>query len=71
MLDAFSTTPVYAECFLGSAGRGRLGGGPGQGGYFDPAGIVIEICVNLKVYSKLWLMGEVDLDRDCWRLKRA
>jgi len=25
---------------FGRAGKGLLGGGPGQGGYFDPAGIV-------------------------------
>lgn len=29
---------------LGSAGSGRLGGGPGQGGYLDPEGIVLEGC---------------------------
>lgn len=27
---------------LGRAGRGRFGGGPGQGGYFEPVGIVLE-----------------------------
>jgi hypothetical protein len=26
---------------LGRAGNGRLGGGPGQGGYLDPEGIVV------------------------------
>lgn len=33
---------VY-DRLLGSAGRGRLGGGPGHGGYFEPAGIVYEV----------------------------
>jgi len=28
---------------LGMAGNGRLGGGPGQGGYLEPAGIVIVV----------------------------
>lgn len=26
---------------FGSAGSGRLGGGPGHGGYFEPEGIVM------------------------------
>ena len=33
----------YHERRLGSAGRGRFGGGPGHGGYFDPAGIVLVV----------------------------
>jgi hypothetical protein len=28
---------------FGSAGKGLDGGGPGQGGYFDPEGIVVEV----------------------------
>jgi len=32
---------VYTVYFLGSAGRGLLGGGPGQGGYFEPVGMVL------------------------------
>jgi len=43
-LAACSVTPFTArphECLLlGIAGRGLLGGGPGQGGYLEPAGIV-------------------------------
>lgn len=35
MSDRLMQTPHF-----GIAGRGRLGGGPGQGGYLDPAGIV-------------------------------
>lgn len=36
-----SSEAVYI--FLGRAGRGRFGGGPGQGGYFEPEGIVIVV----------------------------
>ncbi len=32
---------TYKVYFLGSAGSGLLGGGPGQGGYLEPAGIVM------------------------------
>lgn len=31
--------------FFGRAGRGLFGGGPGQGGYFEPEGIVLVLCV--------------------------
>jgi len=37
----FPTLPFVAAHYFGSAGRGRLGGGPGQGGYFEPAGMVM------------------------------
>ena len=33
--------PGSRRLYLGSAGRGRFGGGPGQGGYLDPAGMVV------------------------------
>lgn len=33
--------PFADAHYFGSAGRGRLGGGPGQGGYFEPAGMVM------------------------------
>lgn len=34
-------------CLLGRAGRGLFGGGPGQGGYFDPEGILLVVLVGL------------------------
>lgn len=34
---------------FGSAGSGRLGGGPGQGGYLDPEGIVLGGVVETMV----------------------
>ena len=30
-------------CLFGRAGRGLFGGGPGQGGYFEPEGILIVV----------------------------
>ena len=39
----FGRCPVYAACLLGIAGRGRFGGGPGQGGYLEPAGIAVGV----------------------------
>lgn len=33
----------HEDRLLGSAGSGRLGGGPGQGGYLDPEGIVVRV----------------------------
>lgn len=38
---------------FGSAGRGLFGGGPGQGGYLEPEGIVVEVyrfVVNMLVW---------------------
>lgn len=37
----------WVYCLLGSAGRGLFGGGPGQGGYFEPEGMVIVVCRGL------------------------
>jgi hypothetical protein len=41
---------------LGMAGNGRLGGGPGQGGYLEPAGIVLVVVVMLMV---LLMMSDI------------
>lgn len=41
--------PVYL--LFGSAGRGLFGGGPGQGGYLEPEGIVIDVAQRLNVVS--------------------
>jgi len=35
------------HCLFGRAGSGLFGGGPGQGGYFEPEGIVIVVCRNV------------------------
>jgi len=37
----------FVYCLLGRAGRGLFGGGPGQGGYFEPEGILIVVVVRL------------------------
>jgi hypothetical protein len=39
----WSAVRTAHERRFGSAGRGLDGGGPGQGGYFDPEGIVVEV----------------------------
>lgn len=40
--------PVFYLLF-GSAGRGLFGGGPGQGGYLEPEGIVTDFVVSVDV----------------------
>ena len=47
---------------LGRAGRGLLGGGPGQGGYFEPEGIVLVVAVvivpsNVRLFE-VWVRHE-------------
>lgn len=34
---------AHNDLRFGRAGRGLLGGGPGQGGYLEPAGIVMGV----------------------------
>lgn len=53
-----SVWAVKAEMFyllFGRAGSGLFGGGPGQGGYFDPAGIVAKF-----VFKNICVVGSSD-----------
>lgn len=60
-----ATTTPHRVLYLGKAGRGRLGGGPGQGGYLDPAGIVVVVVVvvvrmmriRMKLVGTKWVMS--------------
>jgi len=42
LCNASDAMPCWSF-YLGNAGSGRLGGGPGQGGYLEPAGILMVI----------------------------
>lgn len=47
--------PCNVARYFGSDGRGRLGGGPGQGGYFEPAGMVVIILYALGGMVVEWM----------------
>jgi hypothetical protein len=54
---------------FGRAGSGRLGGGPGHGGYLEPAGIVSMVSSGLPRHEQ-WLIMLVRLewtDECCFR----
>ena len=56
--------PVYCNLYFGKGGRGRLGGGPGQGGSCDGrwAGIVSDEFEMLAVWEFLkWFKYAVTL----------
>lgn len=43
--------------YLGNAGSGRLGGGPGQGGYLEPAGILMVMVLMVVMGVMIVMMS--------------